>query len=277
MFAILPSGVWLEVRDVHSGGGWVETVTRSTTLACRRRFRRTYDQRSLVASSRSRRRAPRRARRFRRAISPRRLGPSTPPSCSHGLRREGRDSLDPNARGTDGERLARATSHESIPSRRASPAPRPEYHRHRVGATPFGCYERTCIPSYNGYVIRILPTSSYTSTMVRRPTWPAYLARPRRRTRGGSRGQSRATSGGHLGGASAGASRQCPGGQQPSRPRTGRVHDAGEPLPARVRRRRAGCRSKSSLDRNCHPERSEGSRALARRCHLGPDPSLRSG
>ena len=28
MFAILPSGVWLEVRDVHAGGGWVETVTR---------------------------------------------------------------------------------------------------------------------------------------------------------------------------------------------------------------------------------------------------------
>jgi hypothetical protein len=28
MFAILPSGVWLEIRDVHSGGGWVETVTR---------------------------------------------------------------------------------------------------------------------------------------------------------------------------------------------------------------------------------------------------------
>jgi hypothetical protein len=28
MFAILPSGVWLEVRDVHAGGGWAETVTR---------------------------------------------------------------------------------------------------------------------------------------------------------------------------------------------------------------------------------------------------------
>jgi len=28
MFAILPTGTWLEVRDVHSGGGWVETVTR---------------------------------------------------------------------------------------------------------------------------------------------------------------------------------------------------------------------------------------------------------
>ena len=28
MFAILPNGVWLEVRDVHAGGGWVETVTR---------------------------------------------------------------------------------------------------------------------------------------------------------------------------------------------------------------------------------------------------------
>lgn len=28
MFAMLPSGVWLEVRDVHAGGGWVETVTR---------------------------------------------------------------------------------------------------------------------------------------------------------------------------------------------------------------------------------------------------------
>jgi hypothetical protein len=28
MFAILPSGVWLEIRAVHSGGGWVETITR---------------------------------------------------------------------------------------------------------------------------------------------------------------------------------------------------------------------------------------------------------
>ena len=28
MFAIVPSGVWLEVLDVHAGGGWVETVTR---------------------------------------------------------------------------------------------------------------------------------------------------------------------------------------------------------------------------------------------------------
>jgi hypothetical protein len=28
MFAILPSGVWLDVRDVHAGGGWVETMTR---------------------------------------------------------------------------------------------------------------------------------------------------------------------------------------------------------------------------------------------------------
>src|SRR4029079_4036640 len=28
LFAILPSGVWLEVRDVHAAGGWVETVTR---------------------------------------------------------------------------------------------------------------------------------------------------------------------------------------------------------------------------------------------------------
>ena len=28
LFAIVPPGVWLEVRDVHAGGGWVETVTR---------------------------------------------------------------------------------------------------------------------------------------------------------------------------------------------------------------------------------------------------------
>ncbi len=28
LLAIVPGGVWLEVRDIHSGGGWVETVTR---------------------------------------------------------------------------------------------------------------------------------------------------------------------------------------------------------------------------------------------------------
>lgn len=148
MFAILPNGVWLEVRDVHSGGGWVETVTRfhdaGLPAAVPADIRSEISHREL-------------------AIATARAAASAPASSSDVA--EAARSVDTavvqswlSARGqafVRDESVA-ATQPNAIHvyegSTAPSPAAAPPAEMVDTGCDPFGCYAPNIYSSYNGTV-----------------------------------------------------------------------------------------------------------------------------
>ena len=212
MFAILPSGVWLEVRDVHSGGGWAETITR-------------FHDAGLPASVPADVRSEISHREL--AIATARAAASAPVSTSDIA--EAMRSVDTvvvqswlaqrgqafaaDSVGPGGAPLpARVYAEPSTPQ--PQPAPRPEYSTAPTGCDAYGCYEPNGYSSYNGYVY-----SPYVQRYVYygSPYYVPYLA-PLIVVRGGSRGPTRA----HPVGARPPVI-HTPGGQRPERPGPGPV------------------------------------------------------
>jgi hypothetical protein len=150
MFAILPSGVWLDVRDVHAGGGWVETVTRfhdaglpSTVPA---------DIRSEIANREL-------------AVATARAAASAPVNANDIA--EAARSVDTavvqswlSARGQAylGDSTVVASQSSPVPVYRGTPAPAPAAEPAPAtplvdtGCDPFGCYAPNVYSGYNGVV-----------------------------------------------------------------------------------------------------------------------------
>jgi hypothetical protein len=209
MFAILPSGIWLELRDVHSGGGWAETITRFHDVGV---------PASVPADVRSE------ISRRELAIATARAAASAPVSASDiaeatrsvdtvvvqsWLAARGQafavDSVGPGGAQAP---LPRVYSEPSpTPSQ---PAPRPEYSAAPMGCDAFGCYEPNVYSSYNGYVY-----SPYVQRYVYygSPYYVPYLA-PLIVVRGGARGPTR----GHAVGAQPPVIHTPGGAQRPMRP-----------------------------------------------------------
>ena len=148
MFAILPSGVWLEVRDVHSGTGWVETITRfhdaGLPTSIPSDVRLEISRRELAVAT------------ARAAAS----GPASESDIAEATR-----SVDTvvvqswlAARGqafaADSNTTAGAPALARVYSE-PSPAPQPqraEYATAPMGCDAYGCYQPNAYSSYNGYV-----------------------------------------------------------------------------------------------------------------------------
>jgi hypothetical protein len=153
MLAILPSGVWLDVRNVRSGGGWVETVTRfhdaglpATVPAA---IRSEISHRGL-------------------AITTARASASAPVSASDIA--EATQAVDTAVvqswLAARGQGFVSGAAGEmsnpsgvpvfagSSPAPAAQPAaaPQPEYSSSDARCDAFGCYERNGYSTYNGYV-----------------------------------------------------------------------------------------------------------------------------
>jgi len=150
MFAILPSGVWLEVRDVHAGGGWVETVTR---------FHDAGLPTSVPADIRSE------ISHRELAVATARAAASGPASASDIA--EAARSVDTavvqswlSARGQAfaGDAAAVASQGGAVQVYRGTPAPAPVVEAAPAtpmvdtGCDPFGCYAPNVYSGYNGVV-----------------------------------------------------------------------------------------------------------------------------
>lgn len=171
MFAILPNGVWLEVRDVHAGGGWVETVTRfhdaGLPTSVPADIRSEISHRELAVAT------------ARAAAS----GPATPSDIAEASR-----SVDTAvvqswllARGQAyaGDASTAAAQASAVPVYRGSPAPAPVAEPAPstpmldTGCDPFGCYAPNVYSGYNGVVF-----SPYARPYVYAypPYYPGFLA-----------------------------------------------------------------------------------------------------
>ena len=148
MFAILPNGVWLEVRDVHSGGGWVETVTR-------------FHDAGLPASVPADIRSEISHREL--AVATARAAASAPASASDVA--EASRSVDTavvqswlSARGQAFVRDESAVAaqpdvvHVYEGSAASAPAAAPPGEMLDTGCDPFGCYAPNVYSSYNGAI-----------------------------------------------------------------------------------------------------------------------------
>jgi hypothetical protein len=189
MFAILPSGVWLEVRDVHAGGGWVETVTR---------FHDAGLPASVPADIRSE------ISRRELAVATARAAASAPVSTSDiaeatravdtvvvqtwlAARGQGlaADASDNAGAGTNAVRV-----YEGAP---ATPAPTPssstDYSAMNSGCDAFGCYEQNAYSSYNGFGYSRMVRPYYYYGFG--PSYYVPFVAPVVVIRGGSRGPSR--------------------------------------------------------------------------------------
>ena len=171
MFAILPSGIWLEVRDVHAGGGWVETVTRfhdaGLPASVPADIRSEISHRELAVAT------------ARAAAS----GPATANDIAEASR-----SVDTavvqswlSARGQAyaGDSPVVATQSGAVQVYRGTPAPAPAVEATPAtptldtGCEPFGCYAPNVYSSYNGVVF-----SPYARPYgyVYPPYYPGFLA-----------------------------------------------------------------------------------------------------
>jgi hypothetical protein len=148
MFAILPSGVWLEVRDVHAGGGWVETVTRfhdaglPTTVPADIRSEISHHE-LAVATARAAASAPATANDI--AEASRSVDTAVVQSwlSARGQAYAGEPTVagaQPNA--------VRVYEGSSAPN----PAPSPPAEVLETGCDPFGCYAPNVYSTYNGGV-----------------------------------------------------------------------------------------------------------------------------
>jgi hypothetical protein len=167
MFAILPSGVWLEVRDVHAGGGWVETVTR---------FHDAGLPTSVPADIRSE------ISHHELAVTTARAAASAPATASDIA--EASRSVDTavvqswlSARGQAyvGDAPVVATQTNTVRVYEGSPAPQPAPAPQMVEppCDQFGCYDANVYSSYNGTVF-----TSYARPYVYAypPYYPGFIA-----------------------------------------------------------------------------------------------------
>ena len=150
MFAMLPSGVWLEVRDVHAGGGWVETVTRfhdaGLPTSIPAELRSEISHRELaVATARAAASAP--------------VSPSDIAEASRSVDTAVvRSWLTARGQSYAGDSTVVATQESGVqvyrgapaPTPAATPAPAPQMLD--TGCDPFGCYAPNVYSSYNGIV-----------------------------------------------------------------------------------------------------------------------------
>ena len=171
LFAILPSGVWLEVRDVHAGGGWVETVTRfhdaGLPASVPADIRSEISHRELAVAT------------ARAAAS----GPATASDVAEASR-----SVDTavvqswlSARGQAyaGDSPVGAPQSNAVQVYRGTPAPAPVAEPAPAtpmvdsGCDPFGCYAPNVYSTYNGMVF-----SSYARPYVYAypPYYPGFIA-----------------------------------------------------------------------------------------------------
>jgi len=148
MFSILPSGVWLEVRDVHAGGGWVETVTRfhdaGLPASVPADIRSEISHRELaVATARAAASAPVTANDIAEAT---RSVDTVVVQSWLAARGQAFAAESPGTAAPSGAQV-----YATAPSQPAPPPVTRDYDVMEPGCDAFGCYERNVYSSYNGY------------------------------------------------------------------------------------------------------------------------------
>ena len=188
MFSILPSGVWLEVRDVHAGGGWVETVTRfhdaGLPASVPADIRSEISHRELAAATaRAAASAPVSANDIAEAT--RAVDTVVVQSW---LAARGQafasDATASAAAGAGGVRVYEGTPAAPPPM----PSDRNEYGAMTPGCDAFGCYELNSYSTYNGYGYSPYARPYYYGFG---PTYYVPFASPVVVIRGGARGPAR--------------------------------------------------------------------------------------